>query len=96
MIAFKGLVYPWCKEIPPSHRPDHINAFIMKERINLENLKLYQNALDEFKKALEKDPYNKYLLYDLGLTYYYLGDIKQAKEWNQKALGIDRDLIIAL
>jgi len=68
----------------------------MKGRIYLENLKLYQNALDEFKKELEKDPYNKYLLYDLGLTYYYLGDLKQAKEWNQKALDIDPDLIIAI
>lgn len=79
-----------------SLRPDYVDAYIIRGRIYLENLKQYQNAEVEFKNGLKRDPHNKYLLYDLGLTYYYLGNIKQAIDWNQKALNQDPDLIVAI
>jgi len=79
-----------------SMKPDYANAHIIRGRIYLENLKQYQNALEEFRKGLDKDSDNKYLLYNLGLTYYYLRDLSLAIEWNQRALDQDPDWIIAI
>jgi len=79
-----------------SVRPDYVKAYILKGRIHLDNLKQYQMALDAFKRGIDKDPENKYLLYNLGLVYYYIGDLRQAIYWNQKALEQDPDLIIAI
>ncbi len=79
-----------------SVRPDYVNAYIIRGRIFLDNLKQYQNAVVEFKRGLAKDSHNKYLLYNLGLSYYYLGDLNQAIQWNQKAMDQAPDLIIAI
>jgi tetratricopeptide (TPR) repeat protein len=79
-----------------SLRPDYVNAYIIKGRIYLDNLKQYQNAVDEFRKGLDKDSHNKYLLYDLGLAYYHLGNLDQAIHFNDLALAQDSDLIIAI
>ena len=79
-----------------SKRPDYVYAYILRGRIYLENLKQYQNAVDEFRKGSDKDPANKYALYDLGLSYYYLGDLNLAIDFNDSALAQDRDLIIAI
>jgi tetratricopeptide (TPR) repeat protein len=79
-----------------SMRPDYVDAYIVRGRIYLEKLKQYQNAKGEFKSGLAKDPHNKYLLYDLGLTYYYMGDFNQAIQFNDSALAQDPDLIIAI
>jgi tetratricopeptide (TPR) repeat protein len=79
-----------------SKRPDYVDAYNTKGRIYMDCLKQYQNAVDEFKRGLEKDPKDKYLLYNLGLAYAWLGDIKQAMQWNQEALDHDQDFIIAI
>jgi tetratricopeptide (TPR) repeat protein len=79
-----------------SIRDDYVNAYIVRGRIYLENLQQYQNALEDFRQVLKIEPNNKYALFDLGLTYYYLGDLSMAIEWNQKAMDQDPDLIIAI
>lgn len=79
-----------------SLRRDYVNAYIIRGRIYLEKLQQYQNALEDFRQALKIEPDNKYALFDLGLTYYYLGDLSMAIEWNQKAMDQDPDLIIAI
>ena len=79
-----------------SLRPDFVNAYIVKGRIYLENLKQYHKASEEFKKALALDPYNRYAQYDLALTYYQLGDLDQAIIWNKKALYQDPEFILAM
>jgi tetratricopeptide (TPR) repeat protein len=79
-----------------SEHPDYIDAYNIKGRIYVDNLKQYQNAENEFKRGLKKDPKHKYMLYNLGLAYYWLGDLKQAISWNDSALAQDQDLIIAI
>jgi tetratricopeptide (TPR) repeat protein len=86
-----------------SHSPKRIEkevpydeAWRLSGRIHLENLEQYQSAVDSLRKALEKDPHNKYLLYYLGYAYYKIRDLKLAIEYNQKALYQDPDLIIAI
>ena len=78
-----------------SQRPDYVDAYNMKGRIYMDNLQ-YQDAVDVFKRGLQKDPKNKHMLYNLGLAYYWLGDFKQAISWNDSALAQDPDLIIAV
>lgn len=79
-----------------SKHPDYVDAYNTKGRIYMDCLKQYSNAIGEFKRGLEKDPKNKYMLYNLGLAYVWLGDIDQAIQWNQKALEQDPDYIIAI
>lgn len=79
-----------------SQQPDYVDAYNLKGRIYLDNFQQYQNAVNEFKRGLKKDPKNKYMLYNLGLSYYWLGDLKQAISFNDSARAQDPDLIIAI
>jgi tetratricopeptide (TPR) repeat protein len=79
-----------------SHRPDRIEPYILKGTIYLENLKQYESALEQFKRVLDLDPSNRAALYDLGLTYYYMGDLDEAIKWNQGALNRDPDFVLAI
>jgi tetratricopeptide (TPR) repeat protein len=79
-----------------SMRRDYVKAYIRSGLIYLENLNQFEDAITKFKMGLALDPVNKYLLYDLGLAYYKLGNFRLAIEYNQKALDCDPDLIIAI
>lgn len=77
-------------------QPGYTNAYVSKGRIYLENLKQYSVAANQFKKALDVDPSNRAALYDLGLTYYHMGNLNEAIKWNQKALDKHPDFVAAI
>ena len=77
-------------------RPDYVYFYNDRGKIYVDILKQYQKGLAEFKRGLKIDPKNAYILRNIGVTYYYLGDFKQAIYCNQKALDQDPDLIAAI
>ena len=79
-----------------SHRPDMVEPYLLKGTIYMENLRQYDRAVDQYKKALRFDRSNRAALYDLGLTYYRMGKLEDAIKWNQKALDQDPDFILAI
>lgn len=76
--------------------PDYVPALLLSGRIYSENLKQYQSAIEKFRMDLANDSTNKSALYHLGYTYYKIGDLKLAIEYNQKALVQDPDFIVAI
>jgi tetratricopeptide (TPR) repeat protein len=48
-----------------------------------------RQAIDEFKKALERKPQDAELLYELGRAHYYLAEFPQAFEALEKSLKLD-------
>jgi tetratricopeptide (TPR) repeat protein len=47
----------------------------------------WQPAIQEFQKALQKYPQRTELIYNIGVSYYRMGDPKRAAEYLQKFLG---------
>jgi tetratricopeptide (TPR) repeat protein len=79
-----------------SHRSDKVEPYLLKGRIYLENLKQYDAAVEQFKKALNVDSSNRAALYDLALTHYHMGNLDDAIKWNQKALDKNPDFVLAI
>lgn len=52
-------------------------------------VKLLQDAIAEYEKALKKTPDNKFVLGDLATSYFYTGNPDKAIELVKKALEID-------
>ena len=50
----------------------------------MQKQKQYEEAVKEFKRAVELNPELYLAVYNIGHTYKLLGDKKQAKEWLQK------------
>ncbi|MCI0724169.1 MAG: tetratricopeptide repeat protein [Acidobacteria bacterium] len=68
---------------PDSHRAHQLRGeahFIRKDM---------RQAIDEFKKALERKPQDAELLYQLGRAHYYLAEFPQAFEALRKSLKLD-------
>jgi tetratricopeptide (TPR) repeat protein len=68
---------------PESHRAHQLRGeahFIRKEM---------SQAIDAFKKALERKPQDAELLYELGRAHYYLAEFPQAFEALDKSLKLD-------
>lgn len=55
----------------------------------------YDEAILEFQRALELDPKNARVLYNLGIIHESKGDIEIAKTFYIKALEIDPKLSVA-
>jgi tetratricopeptide (TPR) repeat protein len=53
------------------------------------NMKRYENALSDFKIALQKTPYNHYVLNDLGSTFFMLNQLDSAMYYYQKSAQIN-------
>ncbi len=52
---------------------------------NWDETKMYQNAIKRNQKLLENDPNDFYLWFNLGTSYYALGDYQKAKEAFEKS-----------
>jgi len=75
---------------------DYISAYILGGRLYMENLYEYQNAQNMFQKGLDKDPRNRELLFYLGVAYHKTGEFDSAINFNNKALDVDSNFIIAI
>jgi tetratricopeptide (TPR) repeat protein len=50
--------------------------------------KQFQKAVDEFQKALQKDPESKHLLYNIGVCYYRMGEEDRARGYLKEFLRV--------
>ena len=55
----------------------------------LKNKKLYNEAIEEYKKALTFTPTNSNAYLNIALCYVYLGNKDLAKEFTEKAIFLD-------
>lgn len=63
----------------------------------LANIGQKDMAISEAEKAIQKEPKNPKVAYEVGLAYFYIGDIKTAREYadkakslGSKAIGLDK------
>jgi len=60
------------------------------------DLGMFDDAIDEFNKALEIEPDNIELLNKLGWAYFMLDDMSKAEEYFNKVLNLDNNNILAI
>lgn len=69
---------PSAKEAAPTEQPKITAAEFLQRGLNAQNSGRHQEALGEFRKALQQDPSNVGIYYLIGSSHHRLGQLEQA------------------